>query len=144
MKKPNIDRTAVKFFFLDILHGGREYKTTPEPEQERKPFPWKTVAITVCATILILSLIFPLIRISDISAEIASLRRQTVDLSVRKSALANELDHRYSFAEIIETAKALGYAENVGKVVYIETSEPEEESEETEDAEQPSQEEEES
>ena len=75
---------------------------------------------------MILSLIFPLIKISEISSEIASLRRKTVDLSVKKASLANELDHRYSFAEIIETAKELGYAENVGKIVYIDTTVQEE------------------
>ena len=126
MKKPKIDRNAVKFFILDIFYGGREYKTTSEPDHQKTPFPLKTVALTVCVTALILSLIFPLIKISDISAEIASLRRQTVDLSVKKASLANELDHRYSFAEIIGTAKELGYAENVGKIVYINTSAQEE------------------
>ena len=126
MKKPHIDRNAVKFFILDIFYGGREYKTTQEPEHQKTPFPLKTVALTVCITVLILSLIFPLIKISEISSEIASLRRKTVDLSVKKASLANELDHRYSFAEIIETAKELGYAENVGKIVYIDTTVQEE------------------
>jgi hypothetical protein len=133
MKKPNIDKAAVKFFILDIFYGGREYKTTQEPEHQKTPFPLKTVALTVCVTVLILSMIFPLIKISDISAEIASLRRQSIDLAVKKDSLANELDHRYSFAEIIETAKELGYAENVGKVVYIETTQAEETSEQPDD-----------
>ncbi len=144
MKKPNIDKNAVKFFFLDILYGGREYQTTQQPDHQRTPFPLKTVAITVCATALILSMIFPLIRISDISAEIASLRRQTVDLSVKKASLFNELDHRYSFAEIIETAKELGYEENVGRVVYIDTADQDETPEETENTEETAEDDEES
>ena len=124
MKKSNIDKEKLQVFILDIFHGGQEYKTTAE--QKKTPFPVKTVLFAACATVLILSLIFSVIKISDLSAEIASLKRQTVSLSAEKLSLENELDHRYSFAEIIEAAEALGFAENGGRVIYIETTDAEE------------------
>ena len=127
MKKTNIDRAKIKLFILDIFHGGQEYKTSTE--QKKTPFPVKTVLFSACATILILTLIFSVIKISDLSAEIASLKRQTISLSAKKLSLENELDHRYSFAEIIESAEALGFAENGGRVVYVETTDAEEKAE---------------
>ena len=135
MKKPNIDKEKIQLFILDIFHGGQEYKTSTE--QKKTPFPVKTVLFSACATILILTLIFSVIKISDLSAEIASLKRQTISLSAKKLSLENELDHRYSFAEIIESAEALGFAENGGRVVYIETTDAEDtqKAEETTDTE---------
>ena len=129
MKKPKINQESIKFFILDIFFGGRQYKTTADTQ--KTPFPIATVSIAAITTVLLLSLIFSLIKISDLSAEIASLKRQTISLSSKKASLENELDHRYSFAEIIESAQALGYSENGGRVVYIETGEKEETPEET-------------
>lgn len=128
MKKPNINKEKIRIFILDIFHGGQEYQTTAD--YKKTPFPLKAVALFACATVLVLTLIFSIIKITDISAEIASLRRQTVSLAAKKLSLENELDHRYSFAEIIEQAEALGFAENGGRVVYIETADPEETTEE--------------
>lgn len=124
MKKKKIDSKKIKTFILDIFFGGREYKTTSE--KRKTPFPFTTVALTVVATALVLSLIFSLIEISELSAEIASMKRQTVSLSAKKASLENELDHRYSFAEIIESAKALGYSEGGGRVIYLDPEETEE------------------
>lgn len=131
MKKPKIDRGKLRLFILDIFHGGQQYKTTED--SEKPPFPVKTVLLSALTTVLMLTLIFSLIKISDLSAEIASLKRQTVSLSAKKDSLENELDHRYSFAEIIESAEALGFAEDGGRVIYIETANGEEDPEETED-----------
>ena len=44
----------------------------------------------------------------------------TCSLEAKKDSLENELDHRYSFAEIIDTAKELGFSAEGGKVIYIE------------------------
>lgn len=130
MKKKKNDSKKIKTFILDIFFGGREYKTTSE--KRKTPFPFTTVALAVVSTALVLSLIFSLIEISELSAEIASMKRQTVSLEIKKASLENELDHRYSFAEIIETAKALGYSADGGRVVYIETDGGEDNPEETE------------
>ena len=119
MKKKNIKSEKLRTFFLDIFFGGREYKTTND--KAKTPFPLVTVALSALTTVLVLALIFSLIKVSDLSAEIASLKRQTVSLSAKENSLKNELDHRYSFAEIIETAKELGYSENGGRIIYIES-----------------------
>ncbi len=132
MAKPKINGEKIRLFILDIFHGGQEYRTTSE--QKKAPLPLKAIGLFFCATALVIITIFSVIRITDISAEIASLKRQTVTLSAKKMSLENELDHRYSFAEIIEAAEALGFAENGGRVVYIETASQEQEEQTATDA----------
>ena len=70
MKKKKNDSKKIKTFILDIFFGGREYKTTSE--KRKTPCPFTTVALAVVSTALVLSLIFSLIEISELSAEIAS------------------------------------------------------------------------
>ena len=115
-------KQKLQIFFLDIFFGGREYKT--KNAAKKTPFPFITVFLALVSTVLILCTIFSLIRISELSAEIASLKKQTVSLYSKKASLENELDHRYSFAEIIDSAKELGFTENGGKVVYVEPDRP--------------------
>ncbi len=83
-----------------------------------------TVALFIIATVLILVTIFSIIHISELSSEIASLKKKTVTLAAKEESLENELDHRYSFQEILEAVKALGFSENGGKIVYIEPNKP--------------------
>ena len=111
-------KQKLQIFILDIFFGGREYKT--KADTKKTPFPFITVALALISTVLILCTIFSLIRISELSSEVASLKKQTVSLASQKASLENELDHRYSFAEIIESAKELGFSEGGGRVVYIE------------------------
>ena len=87
---------------------------------KKTPFPFITVFLALVSTVLILCTIFSVIHISELSAEIASLKKQSVSLEAKKDSLENELDHRYSFAEIIDTAKELGFSAEGGKVIYIE------------------------
>lgn len=124
MKKSKIDREKIRVFILDIFFGGKQYKTTSKTE--KTPFPFKTVCIAAVMTALVLTLIFSLIEVSEVSSEIASLRRKTVSLATKQASLENELDHRYSIAEIIDTATALGYSEDGGRIIYIETRDPDE------------------
>ena len=112
-------KQKLQIFILDIFFGGREYKT--KAEAKKTPFPFITVFLALISTILILCTIFSLIRISELSSEIAALKRQTISLVAKKDSLENELDHRYSFAEIIESAKELGFSEDGGRVIYVET-----------------------
>ena len=118
-------KQKLQIFFLDIFFGGREYKT--KTDTKKTPFPFITVFLAFVSTVLILCTIFSLIRISELSAEIASFKKQTVSLYSKKASLENELDHRYSFAEIIDSAKELGFTENGGKVVYVEPDRPKDE-----------------
>ena len=116
-------KQKLQIFILDIFFGGREYKT--KAAERKTPFPFITVFLALVSTVLILCTIFSLIRITELSAEIASLKKQTVSLASKKASLENELDHRYSFAEIIESAKELGFSEDGGRVVYIDPNESE-------------------
>ena len=118
MKGSSVMKQKLQIFFLDIFFGGREYKT--KNDTKKTPFPFITVFLAFVSTVLILCTIFSLIHISELSAEIASLKRQTVSLYSKKASLENELDHRYSYAEIIESAKELGFSADGGKVIYVE------------------------
>lgn len=111
-------KQKLQLFLLDIFFGGREYKT--KTAVKKTPFPFITVFLALVSTVLILCTIFSVIHISELSAEIASLKKQSVSLEAKKDSLENELDHRYSFAEIIDTAKELGFSAEGGKVIYIE------------------------
>ena len=113
---------SLKLFLLDVFFGGREYQT--KNAEKKTPFPFVTVALFIIATVLILVTIFSIIHISELSSEIASLKKQTISLSDKQESLENELDHRYSFAEIIEAVKALGFSPDGGKIVYIEPEVP--------------------
>ena len=120
-------KQKLQIFFLDIFFGGREYKT--QADTKKTPFPFVTVMLALLATVLILCTIFSLIRISELSAEIATLKKQTVSLAAKEASLRNDLDHRYSYAEIIEISKELGFYEDGGRIIYVET-EKDEDSEE--------------
>jgi cell division protein FtsL len=109
---------SLKLFLLDVFSGGQGYRT--KNAEKKTPFPLVQVALFIIATALILSIIFSVIHISEISSEIASLKKQIISLTNKQSSLENDLDHRYSFAEIIEAVKELGFAEDGGKIVYIE------------------------
>lgn len=110
-------KQKLQIFLLDIFFGGKEYKT--KTDTKKTPFPFITVFLALVSTVLILCTIFSLIHISELSAEIAAFKKQTVSLTAKKESLENELDHRYSFAEIIEAAKELGFSADGGKIVYV-------------------------
>ena len=124
-------KQKLQIFFLDIFFGGREYKT--KNAAKKTPFPFITVFLALVSTVLILCTIFSLIHISELSAEIASLKKQSVSLDIKKDSLENELDHRYSYVEIIESAKELGFSAEGGKVVYVEPDQEDGESENSEE-----------
>ncbi|MBR6745168.1 MAG: hypothetical protein IKM00_08155 [Clostridia bacterium] len=118
MKQPASNKFSLKTFLADVFFGGKEYKT--RNAEKKTPFPLIPVATFIISTALILVTIFSIIHISELSSEIASLKKQTVALAAKEESLKNDLDHRYSFAEIIEAVKALGFSEDGGKIIYIE------------------------
>lgn len=129
-------KQKLQIFFLDIFFGGREYRT--KNAEGKTPFPFVTVFLALVSTVLILCTIFSLIRISELSSEIASLKKQEISLVAKQASLENQLDHRYSVEEIIKVAKELGFSEDGGRTVYVETEKDSEEndSDETENSEE--------
>ena len=109
-------------FLSDVFFGGKGYKT--QNAEQKTPFPLIPVALFIISTALVLVIIFSVIHISELSSEISSLKKQTISLASKEESLKNELDHRYSFAEIIEAVKALGFSPDGGKIVYIEPEVP--------------------
>lgn len=118
MNQHNPEKFSLKIFFLDVFFGGKEYKT--KNAEQKTPFPLIPVAMFIAATALILVTIFSIIHISELSSEIAALKKQTITLADKQESLEDDLEHRYSFAEIIEAVKALGFSQDGGKIVYIE------------------------
>ncbi len=123
----------IKTFFIDIFFGGREYKTTAAAE--RTPLPVKTVVCFAAATILLLTMIFSFIKISELSGDIVTARRRIANLEEEEEKLRSELEHKYSFAEIVELAESMGYVENGGQIVYIEIDSDEENKEKNDEKE---------
>ena len=118
MKQQSSNKFSLRLFLLDVFFGGREYKT--KNAERKTPFPFIPVALFIIATALILVTIFSIIHISELSSEIASLKKQTISLASKEESLKNELDHRYSFREMLEAVIALDFVEGGGKIVYIE------------------------
>lgn len=114
-------KQKIQIFLLDVFFGGREYKT--KTAERKKPFPFITLFLSLISTVLILCTIFSLIRISELSAEIATLKKQEVSLAAKAVSLENQLDHRYSIPEIRTFAiEKLGFSESGGKIVYVDTN----------------------
>ena len=121
-KQPSSTKFSLKLFLLDVFFGGKEYQT--KNAEKKTPFPFIPVALFIVSTALVLVTIFSVIHISELSSEIASLKKQTFTLAAKEESLENELDHRYSFQEILEAVKALGFSADGGKIVYIEPQKP--------------------
>ena len=117
-KQPTSNKFSLKAFLSDVFFGGKEYKT--QNAEKKTPFPLIPVSLFVVATVLIMVIIFSVIHISELSSEISSLKKQTISLASKEESLKNELDHRYSYDEILEAVKALGFSPDGGKIVYIE------------------------
>ena len=118
MNRNNSKKFSLKIFLLDVFFGGKEYKT--KNAEQKAPFPLVQVALFVASTALILITIFSIIRISELSSEIASLKKQTISLAAKQESLENDLNHRFSYSEILDAAKSLGFSQDGGRVVYIE------------------------
>lgn len=103
--------------FRDIFIGGKGYQTV---KGEKTPFPMITVLCAATATILFLILVFSLIKVSEISSEIASMKKEMITLAAKEDKLQGELDHRYSFQEIENTAAALGLSRENGQKIVLE------------------------
>lgn len=118
MNQYNSEKFSLKIFLLDIFFGGKEYKT--KNSEKKAPFPLIPVALFIASTALILVTIFSVIHISELSSEIASLKKQIVNLDAKQESLQNDLDHRFPYVEIIKELEPLGFSKDGGKVVYIE------------------------
>lgn len=100
----------------DIFSGGRGYKTV---KGKKTPFPFATVLLTLLITALLLGITFTLIRISEVSSDIAELKIRLVTLTAKEEKLQDERNHKYSYLDILDTAGELGLSADNGQVVVI-------------------------
>ena len=118
MKQPTSNKFSLKMFLSDVFFGGKGYKT--QSAEQKTPFPLIPVALFIISTALVLVIIFSVIHISELSSEISSLKKQTISLAAKEESLKNDLDHYYSYDEILAAVKALGFSPDGGPIVYIE------------------------
>ena len=118
MNQYNPEKFSLKVFLLDIFFGGKEYKT--KKSEKSSPFPLIPVTMFIASTALILVTIFSVIHISELSSEIASLKKQIVSLESKQESLQNDIDHRFPYAQIIEEVEPLGFSKDAGTIIYIE------------------------
>ena len=109
-------QSAAGTLIRDIFTGGKGYRTV---KGEHTPFPAAVVICAFAVTVLFLALVFVLIKVSAISAEIAQMKKELVSLASEEDTLQGELDRRYSFEEIEKTAEELGLSKDGGQKITL-------------------------
>ena len=109
-------QNALLVLLRDIFTGGKGYRTI---KGDKTPFPTTIVLCAAAVTVLFLALVFALIRISAISAEIADMKKEIVGLASEEDTLQGELNRKYSFEEIENTAGELGLSNEGGQTIIL-------------------------
>ena len=109
-------QNALLVLLRDIFTGGKGYRTI---KGYRTPFPTTIVLCAAAVTVLFLALVFALIRVSAISAEIADMKKEIVGLASEEDTLQGELNRKYSFEEIENTAGELGLSNEGGQTIIL-------------------------
>ena len=109
-------QNALLVSLRDIFTGGKGYRTI---KGDKTPFPTTIVLCAAAVTVLFLALVFALIRVSAISAEIADMKKEIVGLASEEDTLQGELNRKYSFEEIENTAGELGLSNEGGQTIIL-------------------------
>ncbi len=109
-------QNAFLVLLRDIFTGGKGYRTI---KGDKTPFPTTIVLCAAAVTVLFLALVFALIRVSAISAEIADMKKEIVGLASEEDTLQGELNRKYSFEEIENTAGELGLSNEGGQTIIL-------------------------
>lgn len=109
--------------FRSIFLGGNEFRTV---NGEKTKFPLVSLLTMVFSTVLILFMVFSYIQITELSADIAGMKKEIVALSAKEEKLRDNLRQKYFFRDIEDTAGELGLAKDAGQIVILsETKEAE-------------------
>ena len=109
-------QNALLVLLRDIFTGGKGYRTI---KGDKTPFPTTIVLCAAAVAVLFLALVFALIRVSAISAEIADMKKEIVGLASEEDTLQGELNRKYSFEEIENTAGELGLSNEGGQTIIL-------------------------
>ena len=109
-------QNALLVLLRDIFTGGKGYRTI---KGDKTPFPTTIVLCAAAVTVLFLAWVFALIRVSAISAEIADMKKEIVGLASEEDTLQGELNRKYSFEEIENTAGELGLSNEGGQTIIL-------------------------
>lgn len=124
-KKKNLGNIILDFV-RDALFGGNEYETI---KGQSVPFPFATIAGVAITTVLFLALVFSLIKTSELSTDIASMKKQLISLEAKADNLQGEFSKKYPFTEIQQYAEENGFTSDGGRTILL----PNEEEEKTEE-----------
>lgn len=109
-------QSAIASLIRDIFTGGKGYRTV---KGDHTPFPTAVVISAIAVTVLFLFMVFALIKVSRLSAEIASMKKELVTLASEEDTLRGEINRRYSFEEIENTAGTLGLSKDGGQKITL-------------------------
>ncbi len=104
-------------FVRDAFFGGNEYETVKT--EEKTPFPFAVVGGVIITTALFLMLVFSLIKASELSTDIASMKKELVSVSAKADNLEGEFSRKYPFTEIQQYAEENGFVANGGREVIL-------------------------
>lgn len=114
-KKKNLITLTVDLF-RDIFFGGSEYETV---KVAASPLPIAAIVGVITTTMLFLALIFSLIQASELSTEIATVKKELVSVSAKADTLDGEFSRRYPFSEIQAYAEEHGLSADGGRVIIL-------------------------
>ena len=114
-KKKNLI-TLIVDLFRDIFFGGSEYETV---KVASSPFPIAAIVGVITTTMLFLALIFSLIKASELSTEIATIKKELVSVSAKADTLEGEFSRRYPFSDIQQYADEHGLSADGGRVIIL-------------------------
>ena len=115
-KKRNIKK-IIREFIYNLFLGGKEYETELK---KASPLPLKAIVGTIVSTVLVLSLVFSFIEISELSSDIGDLKREAVSLTTREGKLRDDLNHKYPHAELIAAIEEMGFSADGGSTITLE------------------------
>ncbi len=121
LKKRNKKRLFLEFLY-SLLLGGREYDTEIA---KTSPLPLRTILATLIMTALVLASVFSFIEISALSSDIGNLKKEYVTLTSKEGKLRDDLNHKYPHAELMEEIEAMGFSENGGQTIILESADME-------------------
>ncbi len=115
-EKKNLGNIIVDFV-REAFFGGNEYETVKT--EEKTPFPFAVVGGVLVTTALFLMLVFSLIKASELSTDIASMKKELVSVSAKADNLEGEFSRKYPFTEIQKYAEENGFVANGGREVIL-------------------------
>ena len=116
MKKKKNFGTVVRNALYNVFFGGKGYETEYE---DGTPFPVAAIFSAIVTTVLVLALVFSFIEISELSSDIADMKKEEVLLGTREGKLRDDLNHKYPHADLMDAIEEMGFSKDNGQTVVV-------------------------